>query len=214
MAVSEKTRKILWAGSGKRCAYCQMTLIEPAKGLDDPSVVGDECHIISKKGEGPRFDPLFQGDHDDCENLILLCRRDHKMVDDQVTTFTAERLKSLKALHEAKVERALAVVFENNDQPPVSQGFDNFRTTIVFMPDEDDSLLESFQERLIHDVRLHAYGKIGTGFKSNATGRYAAWIQAFLPVSGELLKRLAADTGVALVSISHERLPGVYKPSV
>jgi hypothetical protein len=213
MAVSEKTRKILWSRSGNRCAYCQLTLIEPAKGSDDQSVVGDECHIISKKGEGPRFDPLFHGDHDDCDNLVLLCKRDHKMVDDQVTTFTAERLKSLKALHEAKVERALAVVFENNDQPPVAQGFDNFRTTIFLTPDQDGSLLESFQQRLIHDRRLHAYGKVGTGFKSNAIGRYAAWIQAFLPVSEALLRRLAADTGLAVVSISHEPLPGVYRPS-
>jgi hypothetical protein len=34
------------------------------------------------------------------ENLILLCRKHHKQVDDQVTYYTVERLQAIKRAHE------------------------------------------------------------------------------------------------------------------
>ena len=57
---------------------------------DDESVVGDECHIVSGKPNGPRYGPTFPVDElDSFSNLILLCRVHHKMIDDQSETFTA-----------------------------------------------------------------------------------------------------------------------------
>jgi hypothetical protein len=38
---------------------------------------------------------------DSYDNLILLCRKHHKQVDDQVLHFTEERLKEIKCKHEA-----------------------------------------------------------------------------------------------------------------
>jgi hypothetical protein len=213
MSITDKTRKLLWARSGNRCAYCHQRLIEPAQGADDPSVVGDECHIVSKAQDGPRYDPSFLGDHDDCCNLLLLCKRDHKMVDDQEATFPAEKLKRLKGHHEVRVDNAVATQFTGQHADPASpRSLDNFRTMVFFVPDQQESVLEAFQQRLISDPGFHAYGKVATGFKSNATGRYAAWVQAFLPVSGELLKRIAGELGVGVVDISHERLPDVGQP--
>ena len=70
--------------------------------MDDESVVGEECHIISPRPDGPRHDPSYPPDHlDSYKNLILLCRVHHKMVDDQSDTYTADILRQKKADHQS-----------------------------------------------------------------------------------------------------------------
>jgi hypothetical protein len=117
MAITDKTRKILWGRSGNRCAMCRHELVVDATPADDESVVGDECHIVSGKGQGPRYDPAFSPDRlDELDNLILLCRVHHKMVDDQHETYTADALRTLKANHEKWVSSTLT---EQQPIPPV-----------------------------------------------------------------------------------------------
>lgn len=105
----EKTRKIIWGRSGNRCAICRHELVVEATPSDPDSVVGDECHIVSGKPLGPRYDPAFPlQDLDAPENIILLCRIHHKMVDDQHETYTVGVLRELKANHEKWVSTALS----------------------------------------------------------------------------------------------------------
>ena len=85
MAISNKTRKILWGRSGNRCAICKNEIVVDATAQDDESVVADECHIISSQTNGPRHDLSYQSKKlDSYENVILLCRTHHKMIDDQM----------------------------------------------------------------------------------------------------------------------------------
>ena len=99
MAISEKTRKILWGKSGNRCALCKQELI---KDINDRStVVGEECHIVSSKEKGPRYRQLTN--YDDYENLILMCPTHHKIIDDNELTYTEELLRMLKRNHEQSV---------------------------------------------------------------------------------------------------------------
>ncbi|MEW6276085.1 MAG: HNH endonuclease signature motif containing protein [Bacillota bacterium] len=100
MAISERTRKILWARSGNRCAICRCELVREEFATDPAAVVGDECHIISKKPGGPRYDPGVKMELDSYDNLILLCKTHHKLVDDQPSRFTVEYLRMVKANHE------------------------------------------------------------------------------------------------------------------
>lgn len=109
MSISDKTRKILWGRSGNRCAICKHELVIDAIEQDDESVVGDECHIISAREQGPRHDPTYPQEHlDEYENLILLCRIHHKMVDDQEETYTADILRQVKSNHEIWVTQKLS----------------------------------------------------------------------------------------------------------
>lgn len=109
MAISDKTRKILWARSGNRCAVCRRELVIDATVTDDNSVVGDECHLVSGRPRGPRFDGQYSSDGiDDADNLILLCRVHHRMVDDQCDTYTVETLKALRSKHEQWVSHRLS----------------------------------------------------------------------------------------------------------
>ncbi len=108
MAISDKTRKLIWVKTGNRCAFCRQKLVIDETESDSESVVGDECHIISESENGPRFDSTYpKRKIDTDENLIVLCRTHHKMIDDQVDTYTAEILRSIKKNHENWVESKL-----------------------------------------------------------------------------------------------------------
>jgi len=113
MPISDKTRKILWGRSGNRCAICKHELIVNATQEDSESVVGEECHIVSSKLHGPRHDSSYPKDKFDLyENLILLCRIHHKMIDDQAETYSPDILRQMKSNHEVWVTKKLS------DKPP------------------------------------------------------------------------------------------------
>ena len=101
VAISDRTRKILWARAGGRCSLCRVLLVTAGTEEDDPSVFGQEAHIISEAPSGPRAGEL--PDHDVYDNLILVCSEDHKRIDDQVNHYTPARVEQIKREHEAWV---------------------------------------------------------------------------------------------------------------
>ena len=116
MAISDKTRKILWARSGNRCAYCRCELVQDRSDSDPESVIGDECHIVGQKIDGPRGANTDRGNIDEYENLVLLCKTHHKLVDDQPTKFSVEFLCSLKTVHENWVKQSLEPLKQKGQQ--------------------------------------------------------------------------------------------------
>jgi hypothetical protein len=107
MGISLRTHKILWGRSGGKCAICKNDLIiSPTDLNDDPSVTGDEAHIIARKESFSRgdYDSLSSEERDHYSNLILLCKVHHKLIDDQPASFTVERLRELKSGHEEEVK--------------------------------------------------------------------------------------------------------------
>ncbi len=111
MAISVKTRKMLWGRSGNRCNYpnCRIELVMDATETDDESIIGEECHIVGRTENGPRgISHLSKEKRDKYNNLILLCRNHHKMVDDQTNIYTVERLNKIKKDHERWVSESLS----------------------------------------------------------------------------------------------------------
>lgn len=107
MSISLKTHKILWGRSGGKCAICKTALVvDPTNLNDDPSIVGDEAHIIARSESFTRgdYDSLPPEERDHYSNLILLCKIHHKMVDDQPIEYTVQKLRDIKAQHEADVK--------------------------------------------------------------------------------------------------------------
>ena len=107
MTVSDRDRKILWARSGNKCALCRESLVAERTATDAAAVVGDEAHIVARSPGGPRWELLDERMIDAYENLILLCKVDHKRVDDQPGEYTKERLHEIKARHEAWLVQTL-----------------------------------------------------------------------------------------------------------
>lgn len=103
MSISLKTHKMLWGKSGNRCAFpnCKIELVIDESETDNPSLIGQEAHIIARKKDGPRGNselPIENRDYYD--NLILMCSNHHKIIDDATSKYTIEILKDFKKEHE------------------------------------------------------------------------------------------------------------------
>jgi hypothetical protein len=98
MVPSIKTIKRLCTLSNNRCAFagCTTPLVEE----ETQSTTGDICHIQAKNKGGPRYNPSqTEEEREDFSNLILLCKRHHKIVDDTPALYTVENLQKMKAAH-------------------------------------------------------------------------------------------------------------------
>lgn len=110
MAITDKTRKRLWAASGGRCAKCRCRLVHRGSQADGDAVVGDECHIVGRTPTCARAgDPIPGGDMDGYGNLILLCASDHRLIDSQPGRFPTATVCGLKWAHRRWVEQSLQV---------------------------------------------------------------------------------------------------------
>lgn len=127
MPITDRTRKILWGNSGNRCSICKCQLIIDATDKDDISIIGEECHIVSGQINGPRHDMKFDQEKIDThENLLLLCRVHHKMIDDQVSYYTADILRKLKFNHVKWVVERLNAKSEKENPYRIRQVEKNF----------------------------------------------------------------------------------------
>ncbi len=118
MAIKSRTRKVLWAKSGNRCALCRLELVQDIEGSDN-LILGEECHIISGKENGPRGKIGSNNrNFDDYDNLILLCTNDHTRIDSLTEIYDKEKLKKIKFDHEEWVKATLSIdpLYFTNDK--------------------------------------------------------------------------------------------------
>lgn len=97
--------KVLF-GRASHCAYpeCEEVLIEEHR--EQISVNVEIAHIRAEKPGGARYDPAFEGKRGDAEdNLLLLCTKHHKWVDDFEDDYPAEELLAWKAEQVAQGRR-------------------------------------------------------------------------------------------------------------
>jgi len=114
MVISDRTRKNLWAKSGNRCSICKTELFSGQKNEDEFNI-GEECHIISRKQNGPRHKSNLEN-YDTYDNLILLCRNHHKEIDELTDTYTEELLRYMKLNHENWVKTTLTDSINNSKE--------------------------------------------------------------------------------------------------
>jgi len=104
MAISDKTRKRLWANSGGLCAICKTKVLKELKPEEKHSIVGDECHIVARAPDGPRGELRSEVPSiDSYENLIILCRNCHKIIDEYPDIYTVDKLRKIKHEHEVMI---------------------------------------------------------------------------------------------------------------
>jgi hypothetical protein len=112
-ALSERSRRVLWARAAGRCQYkgCNQSLIgDLISGAEDKNF-GFVAHIVADIPTGPRGDvvrsPLLS---DDVANLMLLCYTHHKLIDvDAVVEHPEDRLLAMKAAHETRIDIVSAI---------------------------------------------------------------------------------------------------------
>lgn len=121
------TIKWMFAVNGNRCAFtgCRHVLVEPPDEGEQPRVVSEVAHIVGARTGGPRGRAEMSDEerrHPD--NLILLCERHHKLVDDRWETYTPDVLRGMKARHEARYPRRVDVGYALPTAPPLFVGRD------------------------------------------------------------------------------------------
>jgi len=95
---TERTVKRLFAFSRNRCAYpnCTSPIIH-----ESDAVIGDICHIKAEKKGGARYDPKQSPEERAAfENLIVLCKNHHQVIDATPDTYTVDLLTDMKEMHE------------------------------------------------------------------------------------------------------------------
>jgi hypothetical protein len=104
----DSTIRKLFALSMNQCAFpdCKTEIIDPTTS----TILGEICHICAQSSGGPRYDPeQTSEERHSFENLVLLCRNHHKVIDDleNLHRFTIQFLIQLKADHEENAKRLM-----------------------------------------------------------------------------------------------------------
>lgn len=155
-APSKDTVQELFAKSGNQCAHpdCDQRLYDA-----DGNYIAQMCHIEAAESGGPRFNGnMTNEDRRHVSNLMLMCYRHHVLTNDE-NKYTVERLRQMKADHEAKflnaVEAIWKAIVDGSTSQPVA-----FAMTLRRLNDtlkwglSDDQLREcygdfdDFQQRL------------------------------------------------------------------
>lgn len=107
MPISEKSYKIIWGQCSARCCICRKEVIHQSEG-GTTSLVGEVAHIVGDRPEAARGrSSLSVVERNDPDNLLLLCREHHKIVDDDPSTYTVDVLHERKNDHLEWIIRSL-----------------------------------------------------------------------------------------------------------
>lgn len=167
MSISGHDHKILWTKAGNRCSYrnegiiCDEELII-SEG-EKQTLVGEECHIVSRKAGTSRYIADFLN-RDSYDNLILMCRNHHKIIDYNQEKYTIDVLQNMKKEHEESIKERLA---KKEIQPIIIKN-SVFRTEVEHA---DEAIgMEVNRPAQFHNVTSELkvrHVKSATGFKTN-----------------------------------------------
>jgi hypothetical protein len=107
--VLESTKRKLAALSNNLCAFTGCDEIVYDREKD--SFLAQTAHIRGKRKRSPRYDPEYTGDLDSIENIILLCTKHHKIIDDHPEKYTIEKLTRMKEAHETSSSNYVPIVY-------------------------------------------------------------------------------------------------------
>jgi len=104
-SIPETVKLQLWVKSAGRCEFkgCNTPVWYNGLTLSE-SNFGEFAHIIAASEEGPRGSDNSEELQVDFSNLMLLCAKCHKEIDDFPERYSTELLKQMKHDHEYRIE--------------------------------------------------------------------------------------------------------------
>jgi hypothetical protein len=103
--IPDLSRLLLFVRAGGRCEFdgCNEYLLRHHLTLTEGNF-SQIAHIVAFKPEGPRGKSLPRpADINDISNLMLLCPRCHKLIDDNPSDYTRKTLEEYKRRHEDRI---------------------------------------------------------------------------------------------------------------
>lgn len=99
MPVSLKTEKYIWGLFAGRCAICRELLVHDGTN-GERSLIGETAHIVGEKPTAARgHHPLKLSARNEPDNLLLLCRKHHKIIDDNENVYSLTKLHGIRKDH-------------------------------------------------------------------------------------------------------------------
>ena len=116
LVIKDSVQRKLFTFSGNECAWpeCEQVLA-PVEG----GWFGQIAHIRAAETGGPRFDEaMTNNQRREFDNLLLLCAKHHRLIDDNETAhrYSREALEEIKHHHESRFERALDDLSRQEEQ--------------------------------------------------------------------------------------------------
>ena len=113
MAISDKSKKILWAAAAGQCSFegCSARLFDNGV-LGKEFTIGEMAHIEGERLGSNRHNPAQpEEEKDHYTNLILLCPTHHTLIDkkENEETYTVDVLKKMKSEHELRITNSCTV---------------------------------------------------------------------------------------------------------
>ena len=174
MTVSAGTKNILAMRSGNRCALpgCDQAL---AFDSDDGSAptVGEAAHIAGRRPGSARHDPeMDDRERDAVANLVYVCRNCHRRIDQDVESYSVDRIHGIKADHEAKVKAAMDAAFATVGFPELQEFVEHFSSAPLTPTDSSLSLLPPDAKIKKNDLGPRSQRTITMGLANSATIRH------------------------------------------
>lgn len=108
MTVSSTTQKLIWGIFAARCALCRRKVVWESQA-NGRSLTGEIAHIVGAQHKAARGGVAFSGDRDSPDNLVLLCREHHKIVDDNEDEYSVDRLRQIRGEFLSWLETQLTI---------------------------------------------------------------------------------------------------------
>ena len=103
---TDKVIRQLYAKSGNQCAFpgCKETLFD-----EGGTNLSNICHIEAAEKGGQRYNEnSTEDERRSYDNLILLCLKHHKIIDDNAVLYPVEKLKEMKRKHEIAIAKKIS----------------------------------------------------------------------------------------------------------
>lgn len=160
--IKEKTRYLLWAKSAGRCEFdgCNHPLYE-----DDLTHIeanfGDLAHIIGQGEKGPRSFKERKNNKqyiNNIENLMLVCKTHHKLIDDKPEQFPVDLLRKMKHYHEERIKLATDMKVDKASNVLIFRGRIGTFQPIINFHDAKQALFPDFYAAKDHPIELSMDG--------------------------------------------------------
>lgn len=157
--ISDATTSRLWVLAGARCEYhgCNKYLLEDPLTAYQVNLA-ERAHIVgATTGAGsPRGNaPLAAGARNEGENLMLLCRDHHWVIDRLIEEHGVDGLQQMKRAHEARIR--LLTGLQDNTATVVVRMFGGIRDAPVGIP------REAIQAAVVADGRFPRFSMAMAG---------------------------------------------------
>ena len=116
LKLSEQSKLILMGLCGGKCEFkgCN-ELVTKDLMTGEEGNYSNFAHIIARSSSGPRGNiEKSKKLVDEISNVMVLCRKHHKEIDDYPEKFTVEMLKDMKEKHEKYISELMKINKENS----------------------------------------------------------------------------------------------------